>query len=433
QEPSILLGLSPHYGVRLLKENGLVGFAILGSVFLVVTGAEALYADIGHFGTGPIRVAWLGLVFPCLMLNYLGQGALVLSDPTAAANPFFRMIPEFAYWPILALTTAATVIASQAVITGAFSVTRQAVQMGLLPRIDIKRTSETIAGQIFVPQVNILLMIGVLFLLVMFRNSSNLAAAYGIAVTATMVITILLAFVIMRRCWKWSLPVSLLVTLPLLALDLTFLGANALKIAQGGWFPLALGSAIVLLMWTWTRGARHLADKAHRDSIPLLDLIETLRARPPHRVAGTAIFLTSQPDVTPVALMHNLKHNRVLHEKNVILTVVTTDAPKVPDDARVNVESLTPDFSRVTVSYGFMETPNLPRALTSARSQGLAFDIMSTSFFLGRRSVVPTRKGGMPLWQDRLFVFLMRNAANPTDFYRIPPGRVVELGAQVTV
>ncbi|MFZ3005709.1 MAG: potassium transporter Kup [Phenylobacterium sp.] len=433
QAPQILLALSPLYAVRLLAENGLLGLVILGSVFLVVTGAEALYADMGHFGKGPIRAGWLLVAFPCLMLNYLGQGALVLTDPSAAESPFFRMIPQAVYWPVMILVTAATVIASQAVITGAFSMTQQATQLGLLPRINIRRTSETIAGQIYVPAINGFLMVGVLWLLVMFRSSSNLASAYGIAVTATMVVTVLLLFVIARWRWNWSLAASLALVLPFLCIDLVFLGSNVLRIVQGGWFPLVVGGAIVLLIWTWLKGVRILADKTKSDSIPLADLLETLHARPPFRIPGTAIFLTSQADLAPVALMHNLKHNKVLHERNIILTVETADRPRVPEDERVQVDPLGPDFSRVTVRCGFMEQPNLPKALGAARRQGLRFDIMATSFFLGRRSVLPGRGPGMPLWQDKLFIYLMRNAANPTDFYQIPPGRVVEMGAQVTV
>jgi KUP system potassium uptake protein len=433
QAPQILLALSPVYAVRLLAENGMLGLAILGSVFLVVTGAEALYADMGHFGKGPIRAGWLLVAFPCLMLNYLGQGALVLVDLSAAESPFFRMIPQAVYWPVMVLVTAATVIASQAVITGAFSMTQQATQLGLLPRINIRRTSETTAGQIYVPAVNGFLMVGVLWLLVMFRSSSNLASAYGIAVTATMVVTVLLLFVIARYRWKWSLTASLALVIPFLAIDLVFLGSNVLRIVQGGWFPLVVGAAIVLVIWTWLKGVRILADKIQSDSIPLADLLETLHARPPFRIPGTAIFLTSQADVAPVALMHNLKHNKVLHERNIILTVETADRPRVPEEERVRIEPLTPDFCRVTVQCGFMEQPNLPKALGAARRQGLKFDIMATSFFLGRRSVLPGRGPGMPLWQDKLFIYLMRNAANPTDFYQIPPGRVVEMGAQVTV
>ncbi|MFZ5669301.1 MAG: potassium transporter Kup [Pseudomonadota bacterium] len=433
REPAILLGLSPHYGARLFVENWVLGLAVLGSVFLVVTGAEALYADVGHFGKGPIRTAWLAVAFPCLMLNYLGQGALVLADPSAAADPFFRMIPGFAYWPVLLLTTAATVIASQAVITGAFSVTQQAVQLGLLPRMTIRRTSETVAGQIYVPAINGMLMVGVLALLAIFRNSSNLAAAYGIAITATMVTTVLLLFVIARRQWRWPFLGAAALVAPFLLIDLTFFGANTLKFAQGGWFPVALGAGLMVLMWTWTRGARILADKAHRDSVPLADLAAALQARPPHRSDGTAVFLTSDPAVAPVALTHNLKHNRVLHRQNIILTVRTADAPRVPEAERVELAAVNDDFRRVTLNYGFMETPNVPKALGLLRQKGLKFDIMATSFFLGRRSVVASARSGMPLWQDRLFILLMRNAANPTDFFQIPPGRVVEMGTQVSV
>jgi KUP system potassium uptake protein len=433
QKPAILMSLSPYYGVHLLINNGWVGFAILGSVFLVVTGAEALYADMGHFGKAPIRTAWIFVAFPCLMLNYLGQGALVLLKPEAQANPFYLMIPQAAYWPILILTIAATVIASQAVITGAYSVTQQAVQLGLLPRIDIRRTSETVAGQIFVPQVNTLLMVGVLALLVVFRSSSNLASAYGIAVTGTMVITMLLAYVVARHHWKWRRSTTLLFVFPLISIDLFFLSANAMKIPEGGWFPLAFGAAMMVIMWTWTRGAQILTEKARRDSVPLAEFAEILKNRGPYRAPGTAIFLTSDPDTAPVALMHNIKHNKVLHQKNIILTVQTAETPRVREEDRVRIEKINDDFTKVIVGYGFMESPNLPKALGLCRKLGLKFDIMATSFFLGRRSVVASAQSGMPLWQDKVFIFLMKNAANPTDFYKIPPGRVVELGAQVTV
>jgi KUP system potassium uptake protein len=430
---SILRALSPHYGVLFLIDNGVLGFIILGSVFLAVTGAEALYADMGHFGKAPIRAGWLFLVLPSLTLNYLGQGALVLSDPTAAANPFFRMIPEVAYWPVLLLATAAACIASQAVITGAFSLTQQAVQLGLLPRLDIRPTSETQAGQIYVPSVNMFLLVGVLILLVLFPTSSQLTSAYGIAVTGAMFVDTLLAWFILRRLWKWSLPLSLAALVPLALIDIVFISSNALKIPDGAWLPLVLGAGLVLIMWTWTRGSQILSAKAKKDSLPLADLIEMLRARPPHRAPGTAIFLTSDPEVAPVALMHNLKHNKVLHEKNVILTVRTADRPRVSEANRVLMEPINDDFKRLTITYGFMETPNVPRALGLCRRQGLKFDIMSTSFFLGRRSVIASARQGMPMWQDRLYIFLMRNAANPTDFFHIPPGRVVELGTQVSV
>jgi KUP system potassium uptake protein len=432
-DPSIIRALLPHHGVIFLIDNGFLGFVILGSVFLAVTGAEALYADMGHFGKGPIRAAWLFLVLPALILNYLGQGSLVLSHPAAAHNPFFEMIPKAAYWPVLVLATVATVIASQAVITGAFSMTQQAVQLGLFPRIDIRRTSETQAGQIFVPQVNTLLMVGVLVLLVMFRNSSNLAAAYGIAVTGAMFVDTLLFFVIVRSLWKRPTWQAVLAASGFGLLDLVFISSNLLKIPQGAWLPLVMGAALVVIMWTWTRGAQILSDKALRDSLPLAELSEILRARSPLRVPGTAIFLTSEPNVAPVALMHNLKHNKVLHEKNIVLTVLTAETPRVREADRIRIEPVNDDFKKVILSYGFMESPNIPKALGLCRKLGLKFDIMATSFFLGRRSVVPSAQSGMPLWQDKLFIFLMRNAANPTDFFKIPPGRVVELGAQVTV
>ncbi|MGO4408442.1 MULTISPECIES: potassium transporter Kup [unclassified Brevundimonas] len=430
---SILRALSPVYGVQLLLEDGFLGFVILGSVFLAVTGAEALYADMGHFGKAPIRQGWLFVVLPCLTLNYLGQGAFLLDNPAGADNPFWNMVPQMVYWPMLILATAATVIASQAVITGAFSVTQQAVQLGLLPRIDIRNTSETLAGQIYVPAVNSLLMIGVLFLLLTFQSSHNLTAAYGVAVTGTMLVNTLMAWSVVTKKWKWPLWAALGTLVPFGFIDGVFLTSNLLKIPDGAWMPLVLGGGLVVVMWTWVRGTQILTEKTRKDSLPLSDLIEMLKARPPHRAPGTAIFLTSDPEVAPVALMHNLKHNKVLHEKNIILTVHTADRPRVSDDQRVSMEPISDDFKRLTITYGFMETPNVPRALGLCRKQGLKFDIMSTSFFLGRRSVIASARQGMPLWQDKLFIFLMRNAANPTDFFHIPPGRVVELGTQVSV
>jgi KUP system potassium uptake protein len=429
----IFRALSPHYGVVFLAKESFLGFVILGSVFLAVTGAEALYADMGHFGKKPIQAAWMFFALPALVLNYLGQGALVLHDPTAGENPFYKMIPDVVYWPVFVLMTLAAIIASQAVITGAFSMTQQAVQLGLFPRIDIRRTSETQAGQIFVPYVNNALMVGVLALLILFKNSSNLTAAYGIAVTGAMFVDTLLFFVIVRWMWNRSVWVAGLAAGGFALLDVTFISSNLLKIPQGAWLPLVLGSALVLIMLTWTRGAQILTEKTRRDSVPLLELSEILKARPPHRAPGTAIFLTSDASIAPVALMHNLKHNKVLHEKNIILTVQTAETPRVADDGRVRIEPVNDDFKKVIVTYGFMESPNLPKALALCRKLGLKFDIMATSFFLGRRSVVPSAQSGMPLWQDKLFIFLMKNAANPTDFYKIPPGRVVELGTQVTV
>ncbi len=430
---SIFRAISPHYGVVFLIQNGFLGFVILGSVFLAVTGAEALYADMGHFGRWPIQASWLFMVLPCLMLNYLGQGALVLAHPADAVDPFFRMIPQVAYWPILILATIAAIIASQAVITGAYSITQQAVSLGLLPRITITRTSETHAGQIFVPQINTFLMVGVLILLVVFENSSRLASAYGIAVTGAMFVDTLLFFVIIRHFWKRPIWQAVLAVAVFGSLDVVFISSNLLKIPQGAWLPLALGGGLVLLMMTWVRGSHILTEKTRRDSVPLTDLIEMLRARAPHRVPGTAIFLTSDPEMAPVALMHNLKHNKVLHEKNVILTVRTAETPRVSSDERLQLISVNDDFKKLILTYGFMETPNVPKALNICKKKGLKFDIMSTSFFLGRRSVVPTANRGMPMWQDKLYIFLLKNAANPTDFFHIPPGRVVELGAQVKV
>ena len=430
---SIVSALSPHYALTMLAANPVLGFVILGSVFLAVTGAEALYADMGHFGKSPIRRGWLFVVLPCLTLNYLGQGAFLLANPLAADNPFWNMVPQLIYWPLLLLATAATVIASQAVITGAFSVTQQAVQLGLLPRLDIRKTSETQAGQIYVPAVNGLLMVGVLFLLVTFQNTHNLTAAYGVAVTGVMFVNTLMAFTVVRHLWRWPLWLTLSLLIPMGFVDLVFLSSNLLKLPDGAWMPLVIGGLIVLVMWTWVRGTQILGDKTRRDSLPLKDLIEMLGARPPHRAQGTAIFLTSDPEVAPVALMHNLKHNKVLHEKNVIMTVHTSHKPRVREDNRITIEVISEDFKLITLTFGYMETPNVPRALAQCRRQGLKFDIMSTSFFLGRRSVIPSARQGMPLWQDKLFIFLMRNAANPTDFFRIPPGRVVELGTQVSV
>ena len=430
---SILWALSPWYGAKFLIENGFLGFVILGSVFLAVTGAEALYTDMGHFGKTAIRRAWIGLVFPCLMLNYLGQGALVLNHPWARHNPFWAMAPAVAYWPILVLATAATVIASQALISGAFSMTGQAVQLGLFPRMDIRRTSETQAGQIFAPSVNLFLMIGVLLLLLIFQTSSHLASAYGLAVTGAMLIDTLLAYVIVRRMWKWKLWQAALLLGPIGLVDLVFTSSNLLKIRDGAWLPLVMGAALVVIMWTWTRGSQVLTEKTRRDSLPLVELVDMLRARPPYRAPGTAIYLTGDADMAPVALMHNLKHNKVLHAHNVILTVIATETPRVAEADRILIEPVNEDFKKVIVRYGFMETPNLPKALQLCRKQGLKFDIMATSFFLGRRSLVPAAQPTMPLWQDKLFIFLMKNAANPTDFFKIPPGRVVELGAQVTV
>jgi len=432
----ILQSISPYWAVKFLAENGVVGFVILGSVFLAVTGAEALYADMGQFGKSPVRAAWFALVFPCLALNYLGQGALVLTHPHARSNPFFAMAPHEVYWPVLALATTSAVIASQAVITGAFSMTRQAVQIGVLPRIDAKRTSETQAGQVFMPAVNGLLLAAEMILLAVFQTSHNLASAYGVAVTGTMLISTLLAFAVARRAWRWGWPRTLATLVPIAAVDLVFLSSNLLKVAYGAWdalLPAAYGVGLVIVMWTWSRGMDILNAKTRDDSLPLADVCEMLTRRPPFRTPGTALFLTGSPEVAPVALMHNLKHNKVLHQHNLILTVRTAETPRAPECDRVKVEPINADFSRVTITYGFMESPNVPKALAECEDVQPPFDMMTASFFMGRRTVKPDVRSRMPLWQDQLFMFLMKNATNPTDFFHIPPGRAVELGAQLTI
>jgi len=430
--PSVLAAFNPYYAVSFLLHHGFIGFITLGAVFLAVTGAEALYADLGHFGRRPIQVAWLGFVLPALAINYLGQGALVLADPATIENPFFLMYPDWARLPMVGLATAATVIASQAVITGAYSLSRQAVQLGLLPRLELRFTSEAHPGQIYMPRVNLLLLLGVLLLVGLFRSSSALAGAYGIAVTGTMVVTAILAFIVVWKVWGWSVWTAAALMAPFLLIDTTFLAANLLKIVEGGWFPLLLGGLFMVVMLTWRRGSRLLFEKTRRLEVPLADIIDNLEKKPLHRVPGTAIFLTSDPQSTPTALLHSLKHYKVLHENNVILTVLTEQTPRVDPDDRVVFEGLSPTFSRMTVRYGFMETPNLPKALAIVRKLGFTFDIMSTSFFLSRRSIVSGR-AGMPRWQDKLFIFLARNSDDASRYFQIPTNRVVEIGTQVTV
>jgi KUP system potassium uptake protein len=432
-DPSILLAFNPAYGIRFLATHGYIGLLTLGAVFLAVTGAEALYADLGHFGRRPIQTAWLMIVLPSLALNYLGQGVLVLEKPEAVGNPFFLLYPEWALLPMVGLATVATVIASQAVITGAYSLTRQAIQLGLLPRLEIRHTSEALAGQIYMPRVNSLLLVGVLLLVVMFRSSSALASAYGIAVTGTMVVTAMMAFVVIWKGWKWSLPAAAALMAPFLVVDLTFLTANLLKVVEGGWVPLALGMMLMIVMYTWRRGTRLLFEKTRRQEMSLDALFAMLERKPPETVPGTAVFLTSDPQSAPTALLHSLKHYKVLHEKNVILTVETADTPRVPAAERVRIEPVGKTFSRVRLRFGFMETPNVPRALAIARKLGWQFDIMSTSFFLSRRALRPAAHSGMPRWQDRLFIHLARAANDATDYFQIPTGRVVEVGTQVTI
>jgi KUP system potassium uptake protein len=433
RHPEILYALNPLYAVSFMLHHGIIGFVTLGAVFLAVTGAEALYADLGHFGKRPIQTAWLFIVLPSLALNYLGQGALVIADPKAVENPFFLMFPDWALIPMVALATLATVIASQAVITGAYSLTRQAIQLGLLPRFEIRHTSEAHSGQIFIPRINMLLLIAVVLLVLMFRSSSALASAYGISVTGTMVVTGMMGFVVIWRVWKWSPFAAAALIAPFLFLDLTFLAANLLKVLEGGWVPLALGGVVMMLMYTWRRGSRLLFEKSRKLEFPLADLVAMLEKRPPQRVSGTAVFLTSDPISAPTALMHSLKHYKVLHEKNVILTIETAPTPRIDPAERVRLEEISKTFSKVTLRFGFMESPNVPKALAIARKLGWQFDIMSTSFFLSRRALKPAAHSGMPRWQDHLFIALSRTANDATDYFQIPSGRVVEVGTQVTV
>jgi KUP system potassium uptake protein len=432
-DPEVFLAINPYYAVSFLSQHGYIGLVTLGAVFLAVTGGEALYADLGHFGRKPIQTAWFALVLPSLVLNYLGQGALLLSDPTAIANPFYRLVPEMLLLPMVVLATCATVIASQAVITGAYSLTHQAIQLGLLPRLAILRTSAAHFGQIYIPRVNALLLAGVLLLVVMFATSSKLAHAYGIAVTTTMVVDGVLGFMVIWRLWRWKWWSAALLVVPLVTVDAVFLSANLLKLFEGAWLPVLFGAAMVLLIVTWQKGTRILIQKTRRIEVPLDSLIKSLEKRPPHVVPGTAVFLTSDPEFAPASLMHNLKHNKVLHEHNVILTISVADTPRVPDDDRVRLQPISDRFTRVQLRFGFVESPNVPKALAVARKQGLQFDIMSTSFFLSRRSLKVAAKPGMPAWQDRLYIGLARSANDATDFFQIPTGRVVEVGTQVTV
>ena len=434
QQPQVLLALNPLYAVSFMLHHGIIGFVTLGAVFLAVTGAEALYADLGHFGKRPIQTAWLFIVLPSLALNYLGQGALVIENPKTIESPFFQMYSQgWIRGGMVILAMIATVIASQAVITGAYSLTRQAIQLGLLPRFEIRHTSEAHSGQIFMPRVNTLLLVFVMLLVLMFRSSSALASAYGISVTGTMVVTAMMGFVVIWKVWRWSPIAAGALIAPFLFLDLTFLSANLLKVFEGGWVPLALGALMILMMYTWRRGSRLLFEKSRKLEFPLADLVAMLEKRPPQRVPGTAVFLTSDPLSAPTALMHSLKHYKVLHEKNVILTIETAQTPRIDPAERVKLEQISPTFSKVTLKFGFMESPNVPKALAIARKLGWQFDIMSTSFFLSRRALKPAAHSGMPRWQDRLFISLSRSANDATDYFQIPSGRVVEVGTQVTI
>jgi KUP system potassium uptake protein len=431
--PHILAAVNPFMAVFFLLNHPGVAFAVMGAAFLAVTGAEALYVDLGHFGRRPIRLAWFFLIFPCLVINYFGQGAYVIASNKVIDQPLFEMVPGWATLPLVILATLATIIASQAVISGAFSLTRQAVQLQLLPRFEVRHTSEQQSGQIFLPRVNTLLLLGVLLLVISFGSSESLASAYGISVTGEMVVTSILLFVVARKLWKKPIWMALLIVVPIAMLELVFLSANLAKFIDGGFVSIMVATMMVIIMWTWVRGSGLLAQKTRKSEVPLALLADQLSKKPPYQVPGSAVFLTSDVESAPTALLHSLKHYKVLHEQNVILSVKTMPTPRVSPENRVVIEAINNLFSVVTVRYGYMEEPNLPKALGIARKLGWKYDIMSTSFFLSRRSLKPSVNSGMPLWQDKLFITLARSASDATEYFRIPTGRVVEIGTQVIV
>jgi len=429
--PGVLVAVSPAYAVRFFAENAWGGFLVLGAVVLAITGTEALYADMGHFGKKPIRLAWGAYVMPALLLNYFGQGALILHDPTALAHPFYHMAPEWALFPMVILATMATVIASQAVISGTYSLTRQAIQLGYCPRLEVTHTSESAIGQIYLPWINWVLLAAVIGLVLGFGSSSNLAGAYGIAVTGTMAIDTILAFVLVRKLWKWPLWVALPLLLIFLTIDLSFFSANAIKLFHGGWFPIVVAVLLFALLSTWKRGRQLLMERLAPGAIPIEPFIQSVTEHPPTRVPGTSVFLTAAAEGVPHALLHNLKHNKVLHERVVLLTVHTRDIPHVPDEERIEIVPLGGDFYRVIAYYGFKDEPDVPRALELAAAKGLKFEMMETSFFLSRQTLIPTVGPGMALWREKLFALMSRNASSATTFFRIPANRVVELGTRI--
>ena len=431
--PVVLKALNPIYGLRFLFENRGLAIVAMGAVVLAITGAEALYADMGHFGARPIRQAWFGFVIPSLIINYFGQGALLLTDPGSVDNPFYHLAPDWALLPLVVLSTAATVIASQAVISGAFSVTRQAMQLGFVPRFEVKYTSEREQGQIYLPGVNWGLFLAVVILVLGFQSTNNLAGAYGIAVTGDMVITSTLAIVVAARGWGWGWQRAVALFACFLVVELTFLYANVLKIPDGGWFPLMIGSLVFLLMSTWKRGGQLLNSRTSGEAIDLDIFIDALMISPPTRVEGTAVFLTSRNDRVPNSMLHNLMHNKVLHERVLVVSVEVFDVPYVPEIDRVEIHQLKGNFYRLNVQYGFKDDPNIPQALALCAQQGLEIDMMSTSFFLGRATLVPKIGSEMAYWREKLFVLLFRNASSATSFYKIPTNRVVELGTQVVL
>jgi KUP system potassium uptake protein len=435
QRPEILAALNPLHAIRFITGNGTASFVVLGAVVLAVTGAEALYADMGHFGKGPVRIAWFSIVAPALVLNYFGQGALLIAKPAAVQNPFYLLVPSWALYPMVALATMAAVIASQAVISGAYSLTKQAVQLGFLPRLTIVQTSSREVGQIYLPAINWVLCLAVIAAVIGFGSSSRLAGAYGVAVTATMLVDTLLTFFVIRYGWGYPLALCVFATGFFFAIDLAFFASTLLKIHDGGWFPLSIGAAVFVILATWRRGREILIDRLRKTSVPLEPFLESLFRQPPERVPGTAVFLTATPDVTPHALLHNLNHNKVLHERVVFLTVEIRDVPWVAFTDRVKVERLGHGCWRVRVRYGFMNRPDVTRALELCNVLGLDFNLMETSFFLSREKIVPVagNAGGMAHWRERMFAAMARNAGNITDYFNIPTNRVIELGTRVEI
>jgi KUP system potassium uptake protein len=432
-DPRIFFAFNPWLGIEFVLTHGVLGLSVMGLVFLAVTGAEALYADLGHFGRKPIQIAWLSVVQPALILNYFGQGALLLAQPSAIENPFYRLYPNWTLMPMVALATLTTVIASQAVITGAFSLTRQAIQLGLIPRLEIRHTSENVAGQIYLPRVTQLLFVGVVLVALIFRSSSNLAAAYGVSVTATMVIDSLMALFVVWRCWHWPIWRAAALLVPLILIEQAFFAANMLKVVDGGWLPLAVAGIIGLMIMTWVRGSKCLMRATRKNEVELEWFTRKLEAKSPHRVPGTAVFLTGDPDAVPTSLMHNLKHNRVLHERNIILTIKTEDCPRVARQDRIHIDKVADTIIRVVAHYGFMETPSVPKILEYCRRKDLNIDTAATSFFLSRRSLKTTMKSEMSGWQERVFIWLAGQAEDATEYFHIPSDRVVEVGTQVMV
>ncbi len=431
--PQVWQALNPVLAVQFLFSGGWTTFVVLGTIFLVVTGGEALYADMGHFGKKPIRLAWFLVAMPGLVLNYFGQGALLLRDPTAIINPFYKMVPESLLIPMVVLATMASVIASQALISGVFSITRQAVQLGFIPRLRIIHTSSREIGQIYIPIVNWMLMIGVLWIVIAFRSSSSLAAAYGIAVTGTMVITTLLAFEVSRSLWKWPLWKSLSIFGVFLVIDFAFLSTNLFKIEDGGWLPLVVGILIYTLMSIWKEGRRVLAEKLKARSIALVDFISSLKEKPPMKVKGTAVYMVGDTWSAPIPLIHSLKHNKILHERVAVLTIKTLEVPTVDKDKRVQITGLHEGFYQIIAYYGYMETPKMKHILEACREAGIPFKITETTFVLGRETILPSTEGELPLWKEKVFAFLSRNAERPTAFFRIPPNQVIEVGIQVEI